>query len=52
MTPAATELQKNTNELEALRLIWLAAKDPKESKRAADRIDRLLDLRVELLKLV
>ena len=52
MTTAATELAKNQKELEALQMLWLAAaNDPKESKRLADRIDRLLDLRVELLKL-
>lgn len=52
MTPAEKEITENQKELELLRLLWLAAaKDPKESKRLADRIDMLLDLRVELLKL-
>ena len=48
-----TDTEKNTKDLEALRIMWLDAVAKKETEqrisKLADSIDRLLDQRIELL---
>jgi hypothetical protein len=48
-----TDIEKNTKDLEALRIMWLdaVAKNETEQRtdKLADSIDRLLDQRIELL---